>query len=397
MFNTSKKNARLYFDIIQQLYYNQKLSCVELSTLINKSIPLVTKSINYLIEQGYVEESGYAPSSGGRRPLVYSLVKNKLYILTVAVDQLNTRIAIVNLENEYVHPIAVSSLKLKDNPTSLATLANLIQEYIDNSGIDKQKIIGIGIGMPGFVNTVTGVNYTYLSEKEQNIPKYISKKTGLPVFIDNDSSVIALSELKFGLAKPIKDILVINFSWGIGLGLIINGQIYRGNNGFAGEFSHLSVSEEGPLCTCGKQGCLEAEASLLAIADNAISGLQQGKKSSLVYNPEISKMTFSEEIMSAALKGDKFAIELLSEAAFKVGKGISILIHILNPKAIVISGKAVKVGKLLIPSIQQAMNQNCISRLSADTDILISELGFDSELIGAAILVMESYNAASKK
>lgn len=98
--------------------------------------------------------------------------------------------------------------------------------------------------------------------------------------------------------------------------------------------------------------------------------------------------------MEEALKGDKFAIELLSEAAFKLGKGISILIHILNPKTIILGGKIAKVGHLMTPAIQQALNQNCISRLFNETDILISDLGFDAELIGAAVLVMESYNAS---
>src|SRR5690606_38198097 len=102
-----------------------------------------------------------------------------------------------------------------------------------------------------------GINYTYLDAGKQSIPQYISKKIKLPVFIDNDSSLIALSELKFGLAKSIKDVLVINLGWGIGLGMVINGQIYRGASGFAGEFSHIAISESGALCSCGKQGCLE--------------------------------------------------------------------------------------------------------------------------------------------
>src|SRR5690606_37837880 len=116
-------------------------------------------------------------------------------------------------------------------------------------------------------------------------------------------------------------------------------------------------------------------------------------KSRLKYHEKEGKIAFSEDIMDAALKGDQFAIELLSDAGFKVGKGIAILIHILNPKAIIISGKITKVGNLLIPPIQQALNQYCLSRLFAETNILISDLGFDAELLGAAILVMESYNA----
>lgn len=391
MFNTSKKNSKLYFDIIRELYYNKELSCVELSKLTDKSIPLITKSLNTLIEKGHVIECGYAPSSGGRRPLVYAINPEKLFIVTVAMDQLSTRVGIIDLLNKNVAAVETFELKLKNNPNALSSLASIISSYIDNSGISKEKIIGIGVGMPGFVNPELGINYTYLNDAELNIPSYISERTALPVFIDNDSSLIALSELRFGLSKSIKDVLVINLSWGIGLGIVINGQIFRGASGFAGEFSHIPISEEGALCTCGKQGCLEAEASLLSVAQKAIEGILKGKKTALKYKPETSKIEIAEDIMDVANKGDQYAIELLAQAGFKIGKGLSILIHIINPKAIIISGKAAKVGKLLIPPIQQALNQHCISRLIDGTDILISDLGFDAELIGAAILVMENY------
>lgn len=176
MFGTTKKNAKLYFEIIQNLYYKNKLSSVELSSITNRSIPLITKSINTLIELGYIEESGYAPSSGGRRPLIYKLNREKLFIVTVAVDQLNTRIGIVNLDNEYKASVQVFPLQLENNPNSLESLTHIISDYIGNSGIEKNKIIGIGIGMPGFIDTTLGLNYTYFNNSKQSIPKYISKK-----------------------------------------------------------------------------------------------------------------------------------------------------------------------------------------------------------------------------
>jgi glucokinase-like ROK family protein len=396
MFNSNKKNSRLYFDIIQQLYYGKVLSCAELSSLINKSIPLVTKALNYLIETGFVIEEGYAPSSGGRRPLLYALKSDRLYVVTVAMDQLSTRIGIIDLLNNYTSPIEIFSLKLKDNKDSLEILTHIIDEYINKSEISKDRIIGIGIGMPGFVNSAEGINYTYLESGNKSLSQTIQDRIGLPVFIDNDSSLIALSELKFGLAKSIKDVMVINLSWGIGLGMIINGQIFRGHNGFAGEFSHIPISEEGALCVCGKQGCLEAEASLTAVIDKAIEGINNGRKSSFKYKEDESKLAAGDILMDIANKGDRFAIELLSEAAYKIGKGLSILIHIINPEAIVLSGRGVKVANLFLAPIQQALNNYCIPRLSKDMGIYISEIGFDAELVGAAILVMENYSPKGK-
>src|SRR5690606_35878239 len=147
----------------------------------------------------------------------------------------------------------------------------------------------------------------------------------------------------------------------------------------------------GALCSCGKQGCLEAEASLLAVAEKALEGIKNGRISSFQGYSGRSKVDAGDALMDVANKGDQFAVELLSEAAYKIGRGLSILIHIMNPKAIVISGRGVKVGKLLLAPIQQALNKYCIPRLAEGTDIYISEIGFDAELIASAILDMETY------
>ena len=323
---------------------------------------------------------------------MYAVKSDRLFIVTVAMDQLSTRIATVDLLNNYVTPVEIFELKLLNNDHSMEALTDIISDHIQKHSLDKEKLIGIGIGMPGFVNINEGINYTYLNSGEKSLTGHISDAVGLPVFIDNDSSLIALSELKFGIAKSIKDVMVINLSWGIGLGMIINGQLFRGHSGFAGELSHIPITEEGALCSCGKQGCLEAEASLLAVAEKALEGIRKGRISSFQGFYEKSKAEAGDALMDVANKGDQFAVELLSEAGYKIGRALSILIHIMNPKAIVISGRGVKVGKLLLAPIQQALNKYCIPRLASETEILISEIGFDAELIGAAILVMENFN-----
>ncbi len=391
MFDTNEKNSKLYFDILKRLYYGKTMSCSELSLSIEKSIPLVTKALNQLIEKGFVLEKGYATSTGGRRPLLYGVRTDRMNIVAVAMDQLCTRIVTVGPFNNYITEIDIVDLKLKNNPNALEQLTNAIALHVNKSEVGKNSLLGVGIGMPGFVNARDGVNYTYVNEDSESITAHLSKALDLPVFIDNDSSLVALAELKFGLAREIKDVMVINLSWGIGLGMIINGQLFRGNSGFAGEFSHIPISEAGVLCYCGKQGCLEAEASLLAVAEKAIEGIKNGKTTSLAFDEQAPKTAIADPLMDAANKGDQFAIELLSDAAFEIGKGLAILIHIINPKAIVLSGQGAKVGKLLLAPIQQALNKYCIPRLADDTDVYISKIGADAELIGAAILVMENF------
>ena len=390
------KSAELKNIIIKRLYFDKALSCAELSEILDKSIPSVSKAVNELIEEGFVVEQGYAPSSGGRRPLMYALLPSAMYIVTVAMDQLSTRIRMVDLLNNPVADIALNELKLFANPHALSTLIDYINDYIAAAGIPKDKIAGIGIGMPGFIDAAQGINYTYLDSAGQSLTQLISAQTGIPAYIENDSSLIALAEQKFGIAKNHKDVMVINLGWGIGLGMIINGEIYRGHNGFAGEFSHIPLSEDGALCTCGKRGCLEAEASMLVVAEKAVKGIKKGHISSLKHTDKDQSKLVGNAIMEAANNGDQFAIELLSDAGYKIGKALAILIHIMNPESIVLSGRGAIVGKILLAPMQQALNKYCIPRLVSSTELLISDLGFNAELIGTAVLVMENFDKENK-
>ncbi len=382
--------------IVKRLYFDKALSCAELSERFEKSIPSIAKAINELMDEGFVVEKGYAPSSGGRRPLLYSIRPDAMYILAVAMDQIATRIQLLDLFNHPVADAVILDLKLLNNPDALSTLVENINNYIAAAPIAKHKIAGIGIGMPGFINVIEGINYTYLDAGGQSLSRYLSDETGLPVYIDNDSSLIALAEQKFGIAKAQKNVMVINLGWGIGLGMIVNGEIFRGHNGFAGELSHIPLSEDGELCTCGKRGCLEAEASMLVVVEKAIEGIKNGRVTSLKALDHNPSKVFGDAILEAADNGDQFAIELLSDSGYKIGKALAILIHIMNPKTIVLSGRGARVGKILMAPIQQALHKYCIPRLASSTELLVSELGFDAELIGAAVLMMENFDKELK-
>src|ERR1700749_3462285 len=185
--------------------------------------------------------------------------------------------------------------------------------------------------------------------------------------------------------------MVVNLGWGIGLGLILNGELFRGYNGFAGEFSHLPLFSNNKLCSCGKSGCLETEASLVGVVEKAIEGVQNSRVTFLKGQQREGNLDqASKSVIMAAGKGDKFAVELLSEAGYNIGRGVSILIHLLNPETIILGGRGASAGKIWQTPIQQALNEHCIPRLAVNTQIEISTLGYDAELIGAAALVMDN-------
>lgn len=388
-----EKNLLYKRRIVKHLYFGNTLSCADLSDKIHKSIPLTTKMLGKLMEEGMVTETGYAASTGGRRPVMYSLKQDVMYVVSVAMDQLVTQIAILDMQNRNVGGIELFELPLTKNPNAPAALAEKINEIIIRRGIPKSKIAGIGIGMPGFVNAVKGINYTFLETEGYTISQYISAKVKLPVFIDNDSRLIALAELKFGAARERRNALVINVGWGVGLGMILEGELFRGHDGFAGEFSHIPLFLNNKLCSCGKSGCLETETSLLIVIEKARNGLQRGKLSMLnetALSADHPEKAF-QNIVTAASKGDKFAVEILSEAGYNIGRGVAILIHLLNPEVVILSGRGSSAGKIWQAPIQQALNEHCIPRLSVNTEIEVSALGYTAELTGAAALVMENY------
>lgn len=382
--------TQLKYRLISQLYFFGTASCNDLSESLGKSVPHVTKSLYELIDADYIVEKGYAPSNGGRPPLIYALQPDRMYILSVSIDQLYTRIGLLDMSNQFIFPIETIELRLLNNKDALAILTKTLTRILGRMGKDRKKIIGAGFSMPGFVNTRMGINFTYLStNSKESLRDYLERHLHIPVYIENDSSVLALAELKAGMAQNLQDVMVIDIGWGIGLGMIVKGELFRGHTGYAGELSHIPISDSNTLCECGKRGCLETEATLRVVAHRAMEEIKAGRISSLKIVDSPEKM--SEAIMAAANQGDQYAIGLLTEMGFKIGKAIAILIHIVNPELIILGGRGAEVGKILIAPIQQALNQYCIPRLAEDTRVKVSQLGHDASLLAAAALVMEKF------
>lgn len=392
----NSKKQKFYKEIIKHLFFNKQLSCAELSELIGKSIPLTTQYLSELIALNMVVEKGFAASTGGRRPQTYSIKDNAIFIIAVAMDQLVTRIALIGSDNGIVGEIEKYDLELSNNPNSAKELKKNLKSFIKKTMIPESKIVGIGIGMPGFVDATKGVNHSFLHVDSDSLVNYLQSAVNIPVHIDNDSSLIGLAELKWGAAHNKQNVMVLNVGWGVGLGMITRGSLFRGNDGFAGEFSHIPLFDNHKLCSCGKYGCLETETSLVVVALKAIKQLKEQNTLTLLESLDANHIEdAARKIIAAAQRGDKFSIELLSEAGYNIGRGVAILIHILNPELVVISGIGSLAGKVWIAPIQQAINEHCIPRIAENTKIEISSLGYNAELFGAASLVMDNYEKLS--
>ncbi|HSK13076.1 MAG TPA: ROK family protein [Phnomibacter sp.] len=384
------KMAKTKGESIRHFYYQGPLSCSELSSHLHKSLPYATRLISELMEEGCVQEMGYASSTGGRRPLTYALLNDAFYIVSVAMDQFLTRVAVLDLNNQPICPEQEFALDLSGNPKSLEQLGDLLSAYITNCGIPHKKLAGIGIGMPGFIDISKGINHSFLpAPAGQTVVSYLKSRTQLPVHIDNDSSLIALAESKFGQGKEGQHCLIVNIGWGVGLGIVLNGHLYRGNNGFAGEFSHIPLFTNNKMCSCGKLGCLETESSLAILVAKAREGRHSGIATALPDLEGRSLQASIDLIIKAALNGDRFVLELIGEIGYNIGRGIAILIHVLNPSHVVLSGRGAAMGNLWLPSVQKAINEHCIPRIAEKATFSVSTLGKAAELVGGACLVME--------
>ncbi len=361
----------LKLSILKRLYFSNPQSIAELSSSIGKSVPNITNAVNKLLQLNLIEQDGLAPSTGGRRAAQFVPNESQLpLIISVAIDQFYTSVAVVDFKNQFKTAIHSEGIDIK-REDAYSKIVGLIKNTI--KGIDTFHVYGIGITIPGFVDSKTGKNNSYSTNSPfYDLKTNIQKEFNLPTFVENDSSAIAIAEHTFGIAKTIEDVMVVNLNWGVGLGMILDNVLYRGHSGFAGEFSHIPLSDSNKLCSCGKKGCLEVEASLMAAVESATEALKSGEVSSLQKFFETQNYITGDQLLNAANQGDQLAMEAINRIGYMLGKGIATLIHIINPQMVVISGRGSKAKNVLLPKIQSAVLEFSIHRLSKNTSIEFS-------------------------
>jgi glucokinase-like ROK family protein len=379
--------------IIKLLYLHKTLTNAYLVKETGLSLPTVSSLLSELAEDDFIEIQGSGESSGGRRPNLVGLKSNAFYSIVIDIDRYYGRISLIDSNNNIIIDPIQFNLNLHDKESTADIITKQIITFLNNLKdfkISKKKIIGIGISLPGLTNSEKGINYNFLNFNDTTISELLSKRTGQPVFIINDAQSRALAELHFGKAKEAKNALVIYLGTGLGTGLILEGNLYKGSNGFAGEFSHIPVVDNGILCHCGKRGCLETIASGNALKRLAIEGIENGEYSDLVNiyknNNNISYM----DVVDSALKGDSFAIDILSKVGSELGRGIAMLVQILNPELIIFGGKMIKANHLLTIPVEHSLIKYCLNEIRESIRIDISEIGEKASFIGAVINLVDN-------
>jgi N-acetylglucosamine repressor len=391
--NIERKKIFQKLKIIKFLYIKGAKSNADICERFHISSPTSIGLLNELIAEGYIEKQGRGHSIGGRKPDLYGLQDNSLFVLGIEMDQYNTRMAIFNNRNEPVTALQSFPIRISKDLAILEDLYECAMNLILASGIDSNKLLGIGISMPGLTGAKEGRNYTYLQTPEagESLQQILESKFKKPVFLQNDVKAATLAEYRFGLARSRRDVLVITMDWGIGIGMIMDGKLRTGTSGFAGEFGHIPMVEDGVLCYCGKRGCLETVASGNALARLAIAGIRSGQSTQL-HNFSSQEIDWIEPkvIIEAAHNGDQYAINILSEVGLNLGKGIAILIQLFNPELIILGGKMAEAKQYITIPIQQSINTYCMTQLREKTSVAMSTLGPNAGILGAVATVMEN-------
>ncbi len=386
----SKRTQQL---IIKGLLYKEK-SIAELCTVVNISTPTCLTLVNTLIDKGFVVKKGLGKSIGGRRPDLYGLAPSKFFMLAIEMERYQTKMSILDNNFNFIVPIRIFDININKEEQPITLLHQLATELISEANIDINALTGIGISMPGLVDSKLDRNHTFIisTDKVLSLKEQLEQTFKKPVYLHNDVKCYASAELHFGLAKDKPNTLVLLMDWGIGLGIIMDGEVRGGTSGFSGEIGHMPFIDDGNLCYCGKRGCLETVASGVALAKMAKNGIMSGQHSLLnsLSDSEIDKIE-PHVVIAAANRGDQYAINILADIGTMMGKGLASAIQLFNPELIILGGKMAQANQYITIPMQQAINTYSITEIRESATIQTSELGANANILGVACNVFNIF------
>ena len=346
-----------------------------------------------LLERGLVEEAGAGETHVGRRSSLLRIHSKIGNILAVRLSRHNIQGLLTDLDlHETVNLTASSSFMSQPIDVSLPALLDLIETLIKKSGVERKMILGIGISAPGPLDAQRGILIAppnFPGWFSSPIKQIVEAETGFPTFLDNDANSAALAEKWFGCGKNLDNFVYFLIEDGVGGGVVINGDLYRGQHDIAGEIGHMTIDRNGGLCDCGNTGCLELYASPYVAENYVRQALLAGRKSlvSEGINQDLNRVTF-ELVAQAAQQGDEVARESILEIAQALGVAAVNVINAFDPQAIVLGGKIGMAESLILPVIQDYVDRRAISRSQQQCPVIMSDLGADAPLIGAFSLVL---------
>ncbi|WP_227521986.1 ROK family transcriptional regulator [Bacillus solitudinis] len=355
--------------------------------------PTVTNIVGELLEAGLVRESEVGESKGGRKPILLTIASKHSFIIGLDVGGHHVRAILTDLNAEIEIQQTVELPSRLDKEILLQNLVSIIGKLLAETSIPKEKLLGIGVGMHGIVNYQKGVSVFAPNFNLTDIPikEHLEDHFSLPTYVENDARALALGEAWFGNGRDIDNVICINVGTGIGAGIILNHELFHGENGIAGEFGHMIVDLNGKKCTCGSYGCLQTIASGGMLREHALKEIALGRKTKIIEKVGAqTDLITGSLIHQCALEGDNLSIQVLEETGRYLGVGVTNLINLMNPNRIIIGGGVSKAGDFILEPIREVVKHRALTPKARETEIVISKLGEYGTVIGAITLVLKN-------
>lgn len=374
--------------VLQTIRAYSPISRIELTELTSLTPTTITSLVDEFIKRGLVKEVGNVKGEIGRSRTLLSINNGAYYVLGIDLARTSISCGVVDLVGNLLFTKRVTSDLTQNFPITLNTLKETIYSLLEELDPQiKEKIIAIGVGSPGPLSPSRGViisppNFT--GWRDIPLKEIIEEEFKIPTFIENDAKACVLGEKWFGCCKDIDNFVYFAVGTGVGAGIIINGEIYRGAGELAGELGHTTVDVNGPQCSCGNYGCLELYTSVGSL----IKRIKEKLPSLLKEDPLETLSIFYR----TAREGDIKAVEILNDYCFWLGVGVVNAINIFSPQAVVLGREALISGSdLIIPRVEKIVRERSFSIASQQTKILPSSIGQNTGIIGAATIALQEF------
>ena len=385
-----RKNISEVLGILEQ---KSRISRAELARATKLSPATISNVVTELHRFGLVRELGHGESLGGRRPILIEFDPEAFYLAGVDLGITKVIAIVADLHGRIV---AKAKLDIEVHSGRERILSRMFEAtrmvLAGPREPIRKKVAGLGLSVPGLVDPERGLSLFVPNIPDwQGVPlvELFKREFGIPTYLENDARAMALGEARYGAGKNCENLLCVNIGHGIGCGIIINGELYRGTGFTAGEIGHITIIPSGPLCHCGNRGCLEVMAGGHAISASAIRVAKTGVKTLIrdLVGGEINMIT-AEVVFEAAKRGDSAAQELLKEAGRYIGIGLASAVNLLGPEMIVIGGGVARAGAFIIDEVSATIKERAFTTMALAPVVVPSALGEDASCIGACAFVM---------
>lgn len=349
------------------------LSRTDIAQQTGLSLPTISDITAELIETKLLYERSTGVSTGGRKPVLLALNAQVGYAIGIKLTEETLTAVLTDLDATI---IARQSAPIPGRTPEQITAAMGAVVHMLVPSAKGQPIFGVGVGMAGVIDRDRNLvrHATYFGWRNLPFAQILERQLDLPVIVDNDVNALTTAEQWFGSGRGVSDFLVISLGRGVGLGMVLDGRLYRGSRGGAGEFGHTTIVQDGPLCDCGKRGCLEALIGDPAITQRATAAL--GRETSV------------QEAVNGALDGDTALQSIFAAAGRTLGLAVANLVNVLNPALVIISGEGVRAGELVTVPFQRALHEHCFDGLDDELRVITEPWGDEAWARGAASLLL---------